>query len=83
MVRDVDRGDAFFVGRRFALAGDAALARAGKVFAIVRLMSPQPKVLQASMALYMATTTDPDSPLPRWFRELIAVTVSRTNHCVY
>jgi alkylhydroperoxidase family enzyme len=61
----------------------AALARAGKVFAIVRLMSPQPKVLQASMALYMATTTDPDSPLPRWFRELIAVTVSRTNHCVY
>ena len=61
----------------------AAIQRAGKVYNIVKLMSAQPKVLQASMALYAATTTDADSPLPRWFRELIAVTVSRANHCVY
>jgi len=61
----------------------AAQQRAGKVFQIVRLMSPQPRVLQTSMALYMATTTDADSPLSRWFRELIAVHVSRTNHCLY
>ena len=61
----------------------AAIARAGKVYNIVKLMSSQPKVLQASMALYAATTTDTDSPLSRWFRELIAVTVSRANHCVY
>lgn len=61
----------------------AARGRAGKVFQIVRLMSPQPNVLQASMGLYMATTTTADSPLPRWFRELVAVTVSRENHCVY
>ena len=61
----------------------AAIQRAGKVYSIVQLMSPQPKVLQASMALYAATTTDADSPLSRWFRELIAVAVSRANHCVY
>ena len=35
------------------------------------------------MSLYGATTTRPDAPLPRWFRELIAVTVSRLNHCFY
>ncbi len=62
---------------------DAALERAGKVFKILEVMSPQPRILQASMGLYQATTTDPDSPLPRWFRELIAVTVSRHNRCVY
>ena len=61
----------------------AATKRAGRVFHIVQLMSLQPKVLQASMGLYAATTTDADSPLPRWFRELIAVTVSRANHCQY
>ena len=47
------------------------------------LMSPQPEVLQASMGLYMATTTHPRSPLPRWFRELVAVQVSRLNDCFY
>lgn len=60
-----------------------AIARAGKVFGIVRIMSLQPAILRASMGLYMATTTSPRSPLPRWFRELIAVTVSRLNHCHY
>lgn len=62
---------------------EAATRRAGKVYHIVQLMSPQPKVLQTSMALYAATTTDADSPLSRWFRELIAVTVSRINRCEY
>lgn len=62
---------------------DAATRRAGKVFKILELMSPQPRVLQASMGLYQATTTDPTSPLPRWFRELVAVTVSRRNQCHY
>ena len=60
-----------------------AIDRAGKVFGIVRLMSLQPDILRASMALYSATTTSPRSPLPRWFRELVAVTVSRLNHCHY
>jgi alkylhydroperoxidase family enzyme len=35
------------------------------------------------MRLYVATTTSPRSPLPRWFRELIAVEVSRANDCSY
>lgn len=62
---------------------DAALARAGKVFGIVRVMSLEPSTLQASMGLYAATTTAPRSPLPRWFRELVAVEVSRANSCRY
>jgi len=62
---------------------DAALARAGRVYGIVRLMSLEPRTLQASMALYGATTTRQNAPLPRWYRELIAVTVSRLNHCFY
>ena len=62
---------------------DAAIARAGKVFGIVKLMSIEPRALQASMGLYTATVTHPKSPLPRWFRELIAVTVSRLNQCFY
>jgi alkylhydroperoxidase family enzyme len=60
-----------------------ARKRAGRVYGIVRLMSVQPTILRASMGLYAATTTDPRSPLPRWFRELIAVTVSRRNDCFY
>ena len=61
----------------------AAKQRAGRVFGIVRLMSPEPHVLDASMGLYAATTTSPRSPLPRWFRELTAVEVSRLNGCFY
>lgn len=61
----------------------AAIARAGRVFGIIKLMSIQPEVLDASMAFYAATTTDPRSPLPRWFRELIAVKVSAANDCFY
>lgn len=60
-----------------------AVARAGKVFGIVRLMSLDPEILRASMGMYGATTTSPRSVLPRWFRELVAVTVSRLNHCHY
>jgi alkylhydroperoxidase family enzyme len=62
---------------------DAALRRAGRVYGVVRLMSLEPHVLAASMGLYQATTTDARSPLPRFFRELIAVIVSRANHCFY
>jgi alkylhydroperoxidase family enzyme len=61
----------------------AARARAGRVFGIVRLMSLDPTVLETSLALYQATTVSPRSPLPRWFRELIAVRVSTLNDCSY
>ena len=60
-----------------------AIARAGKVYGIVRVMSLEPSILNASIGLYAATTVSPRSPLPRWFRELIAVHVSRLNHCHY
>lgn len=62
---------------------DAARRRAGRVFGIVRLMSLDASILDASMRLYAATTTTPHSPLPRWFRELVAVEVSAANHCSY
>ena len=61
----------------------AALDRTGRVFAILRLMSLQPSVLQASLGLYVHTTTAPDSAIPRWFRELVAVSVSKLNDCFY
>jgi len=62
---------------------DAAVHRAGRVFGIMRLMSIEPTTLDSSMGLYMATTTHPRSTLPRWFRELVALHVSRLNHCFY
>lgn len=67
------------IGEIFA----AARARAGRVYGIVRLMSLDPAILEASLGLYAATTTTPSSPLPRWFRELVAVRVSIANHCFY
>jgi alkylhydroperoxidase family enzyme len=62
---------------------EAARRRAGRVFGIVRLMSLDPAILEASLGLYAATTTSPRSPLPRWFRELVAVEVSAANACSY
>ena len=61
---------------------DAAMKRAGKVFGIVRLMSPNPKVLEASMDLYLAVMFGP-SPLSRAQREMLAVVVSSKNGCHY
>lgn len=61
---------------------EAAMGRAGKVWQIVSLMSPNPRVLQASMGLYGATMHGA-SPLSRGQREMLAVVVSATNHCRY
>ena len=61
---------------------DAAIARAGKVFGIVRLMSLNPPVLRASMDMYRAIMFGP-SPLSRAQRELLATVVSRANGCLY
>ena len=68
---------------RLARLYDAAITRAGRVFNILRVQSLEPRTLAASTALYAATTTSPASPLSRWFRELIAVSVSRLNGCHY
>lgn len=61
---------------------DAARERAGRVWNIVRVMTPNPDVLRASMQLYQATMYGP-SPLSRRQRELLAVVVSQVNGCTY
>ncbi|HZG34692.1 MAG TPA: hypothetical protein VEY87_02500 [Gaiellaceae bacterium] len=61
---------------------DAAIARAGKVFNIVKAMSLRPSVLGRSMALYREIMFGP-SGLSRQQRELLATVVSRTNECFY
>ncbi|TAM83100.1 MAG: peroxidase [Acidobacteria bacterium] len=59
-----------------------AVKRAGKVFNILKIQSLNPETLHASMGLYLATMHAP-SGLSRVERELLAVVVSRANHCVY
>lgn len=61
---------------------DAAVARAGKVFGIVKAMSPNPGVLRRSMELYKGIMFGP-SGLSRQERELLATVVSRENDCHY
>jgi alkylhydroperoxidase family enzyme len=61
---------------------EAGLARAGKVFNIVKSMSLRPRVLQASMQLYREIMFGA-SGLSRVERELLAVVVSRANDCHY
>ncbi len=60
----------------------AAIARAGRVFGIVRSMSLAPGTLQASMGLYRQIMFQKGG-LSRFQRELIAVVVSRSNGCHY
>jgi len=62
---------------------DQALARAGKVFNVLRLQSLRPEVLKAGVALYTEVMISPRSPLSRAQREMIAVAVSRANQCHY
>lgn len=61
---------------------DAAIKRAGRVFGIVGVMSPNPAVLRASMGFYRAIMFG-ESPLSRAQRELLATVVSRANTCHY
>ena len=61
---------------------DAAVARAGKVFNIVKSMSLGPGVLRRSMQLYREVMFG-RSGLSRIERELLAVVVSRANDCHY
>ena len=61
---------------------DAALARAGKVFNIVKAMSLRPRVLERSMDLYREIMFGP-SALSRTDRELLATVVSCINGCHY
>jgi uncharacterized peroxidase-related enzyme len=78
-IRQVEDHEATGEARR---ALDASRARAGRVWNIVRIMTPNPAVLQASMRLYQAVMFGP-SELSRRRREMLAVVVSRANGCVY
>jgi len=61
---------------------DAAMARAGKVFNIVKGMSLAPRVLARSIELYREIMFG-DSELSRMDRELLATVVSKANDCHY
>lgn len=78
-IRQVEDGDNDPEARREL---DAARQRAGRVWNIVRVMTPNPPALRASMQFYAALMHGP-SPLARWRRELLAVVTSRRNGCVY
>lgn len=62
---------------------EAAVRRAGKVYNVIRIQSPRPKVLKESTRLYLAVMHSAESGLSRAQREMLAVTVSRANDCHY
>ena len=62
---------------------DTAIRRAGKVFNILRLQSPRPRVLKASTQLYIEVMQSTESGLSRKQREMIATAVSSFNDCHY
>ena len=61
---------------------EAALARAGRIWGIVSIMSLNPRAMKDSLDFYKTLMYGP-SPLSRGRREMLAVVVSATNHCVY
>ncbi len=61
---------------------DAALARAGRVWNIVHVMSINSMVMKASMDVYKAIMHG-SSPLSRMQRELLATVVSTELNCRY
>lgn len=61
---------------------DAAVKRAGKVFNILKVQSLNPRVLHASMEIYLATMHGP-SGLTRAEREMLGTVVSWANDCFY
>ena len=61
---------------------DEAIKRAGRIYNIVSIMSPNPTTMAASMEFYKAIMFG-RSPLSRAQREMLATLVSAANHCVY
>ena len=61
---------------------DEALKRAGRIWNIVSIMSQNSRAMKASMDFYSALMYG-RSPLSRSQREMLAVVVSASNHCVY
>ena len=61
---------------------DKATKRAGRVWNIVRIMTPNAQALRTSISFYAALMHG-QSPLTRMQREMLAVVVSRVNDCHY
>ena len=61
---------------------EKAVARAGRVWNIVQIMSLNARTMKAAMDMYGATMFA-SSPLTRQQREMLAVVVSKANHCHY
>jgi alkylhydroperoxidase family enzyme len=59
-----------------------AVIRAGRVWHIVSIMSPNGPVMRDSMRFYGSVMYG-ESPLTRSQREMIAVVTSGVNECVY
>lgn len=62
---------------------EGALERAGRVFNVISLQSPRPRVLRASTQLYTEVMHGSESALTRVQREMIATAVSGENRCHY
>ncbi len=67
---------------RLAEIYEAARKRAGRVYNILKIQSQNPAALQEMLDLYVATVRG-ESPQTRAQREMLAVVVSRANHCHY
>jgi len=61
---------------------EAAIQRAGRIWAIVAIQSQNPRALKASIDFY-GVLLHGESPLSRGQREMLATVVSATNQCVY
>ncbi len=61
---------------------EKAVARAGRVWNIVQIMSLNARTMKSAMEMYGATMFA-QSPLSRQQREMLAVVVSKANHCDY
>ena len=79
-IQTVDEADATGIVKE---EYDAAMARVGEIYNIVKLFSVRPKSMRAFVELYLAVMFDEDSPLTRMQREMIATVVSKVNECDY
>jgi alkylhydroperoxidase family enzyme len=61
---------------------DAAIQRAGRIWNIVRCMSPNPSAMRASLAFYTSIMHGA-SGLSRVQREALATITSQANRCHY
>jgi alkylhydroperoxidase family enzyme len=61
---------------------DEAVRRAGRVYNIVKVQGLRPKLLHASLQMYLVAMHGASS-LTRAQRETLAVVVSQVNHCHY